>query len=143
MVQDLDINEPRTKVSSLSSYNVTSALYEHPLDIPMQWYKDTSTPFGKPEAYYTPYNFTNPYWQLQNRKNETNSKQIYGKMQLDLFPVDNLTLTYRFGFDYSDYDYKSGTPQIKLDDALIDSDYGTQPSGMNGQGSVTTQYGRS
>lgn len=139
----MNLATARTKVSSLSSYNVTSALYEHPLDIPMQWYKDTSTPFGKPEAYYTPYNFTNPYWQLQNRKNETNSKQIYGKMQLDLFPVNNLTLTYRFGFDYSDYDYKSGTPQIELDDALIDSDYGTQPSGMNGQGSVTTKYGRS
>ncbi|MDE6542814.1 MAG: SusC/RagA family TonB-linked outer membrane protein [Muribaculaceae bacterium] len=139
----MNLATARTKVSSLSSYNITGALYEHPADIPMQWYKDTSSPFATPEAYYTPYDFTNPYWQLENRKNETNSKQVYGKAQLDIFPITGMTLTYRFGFDYSDYDYKSATPQIALDDAMIDSNYDTPPSSMNSQGSVSTQYGRS
>ena len=133
----------RTKVSSLSDMNVTGALYEHPADVPMQWYKDTSSPFATPEAYYTPYDFTNPYWQIENRKNETNAKQIYGKMQLDIFPIKDLTLTYRFGFDYSDYDYKSASAQVELDDALIGSNYDTPPSSFNTQGYVSAQYGRS
>lgn len=140
----MNLATTRTKVSSLSTLNITGALYEHPRDIPMQWYKDNvNAPFGTSEAYYTPYDFTNPYWQLENRFNQTNSKQVFGKAQLDIYPMKGLTLTYRFGFDYSDYDYKNATPQISLDDSLIDSDYSTPPSSFNRQGDVSTQYGRS
>ncbi|MDE5646302.1 MAG: SusC/RagA family TonB-linked outer membrane protein [Muribaculaceae bacterium] len=140
----MNLATTRTKVSSLTDGNVTGALYEHPRDIPMQWYRhNTNSPFGSPEAYYTPYDFTNPYWYIENRKNETNSKQVFGKAQVDIFPTKGLTLTYRFGFDYSDYDYKNALPQIQLDDALIDSNYDQQPSGMNTEGSISTQYGRS
>jgi protein-S-isoprenylcysteine O-methyltransferase Ste14 len=40
------------------------------------------------------------------------------------FNHKELTLTYRFGFDYTDYDRKVGYPQINLDDALINDDKG-------------------
>lgn len=138
----MNLATSRTRANT-SDMNITGALYEHPLDIPLQYYKNTDNVFATPEAYYTPYDFTNPYWQLYNRKNETNSKQVYGKAQLDIFPTTGLTVTYRFGFDYSDYDYKSGTPQVTLDDSSIDSNYDTPPSSWNRQGSVSTQYGRS
>lgn len=53
-----------------------------------------------------------------------------------------MTFSYRMGFDYTDYDVKIGSPQIALDDALIDNDYGYAPSNMNQSGYVYARYGR-
>ncbi len=53
-----------------------------------------------------------------------------------------MTLTYRFGFDYTDYDSKTGYPQIALDDKLITDDKGYAPSNMNQSGYVWSRYGR-
>ena len=79
---------------------------------------------------------------MENNYNHTASKQIYGKVQVDVTPIKELKLSYRMGFDYTDYDRKVGTPQINLDDALIDEDYGYAPSNMNQSGHVYTRYGR-
>ncbi len=117
-------------------------IMEMPRDVSIVDMKDLSSPFNTPEAYFTPYGITNPYWAIANNYNELQGKQTFGKMQLDLFPVSGLTLTYRFGFDYSDYDLKVGTPEIALDDALINEDYGYAPSNMNQAGSVYAQYRR-
>ncbi len=46
------------------------------------------------------------------------------------------------GFDYTDFDVKIGSPQINLDDALINEDYGYAPSHMNQSGFVYASYGR-
>ena len=80
-------------------------------------------------------------------KTQTNTvandaKQVYGKVQADINPIKQLTLTYRFGFDYTDYDHKIGYPQIALDDALINEDYGYAPSNMNQSGYVFNRYMR-
>ncbi len=140
------VNFARTSTDAVGTYQGTSVidgLYEMPRDISIVDMKDTSSPFNQPEAYFTPYGITNPYWSLENNYNHTAAKQIYGKVQLDIKPIKDLTLTYRMGFDYTDYDVKWGYPQIELDDALIDEDYGYAPSNMNQDGYVYASYRRS
>ena len=130
-------------VGSYQGTSVIDGLLEMPRDMSIVDLKDLSDPFNTPEAYLTPYGITNPYWAMENNYNHTDSKQMFGKIQADFKPWEFLTFTYRFGFDYMDYDYKSGTPQIELDDALINEDYGYAPSEMNGNGSVYNRYYRS
>lgn len=133
------------KTKTVGSYQGTSVIdgiLEVPRDMSIVDRKNLNSAFDTPEAYYTPYGITNPYWAIQNNKNELNGKQTFGKLQADIFPIDGLTLTYRFGFDYSDYDQKEGYPQIDLDDALINEDYGYAPSNMNQSGSVYSYYRR-
>ncbi|MBE6217110.1 MAG: SusC/RagA family TonB-linked outer membrane protein [Bacteroidales bacterium] len=130
-------------VGSYQGTSVIDGLLEMPRDMSIVDLKDLSDPFNTPEAYLTPYGITNPYWAMENNYNHTNSKQMFGKIQADFKPWEFLTFTYRFGFDYMDYDYKSGTPQIELDDALINEDYGYAPSEMNANGSVYNRYYRS
>lgn len=129
-------------VSSYQGVSVIDGIYELPRNISTSYMKDLDNPFNTPEAYLTPYGITNPYWALENNVNEINGKQTYGKLQADIFPVQGLTLTYRFGFDYSDYDSKLAEPQIGLTDALIDQDYGYPPSEMNQEGYVYARYSR-
>ena len=130
-------------VGSFQGTSVIDGLYEMPRDISIIDKKDLSSPFNTPEAYFTPYGITNPYWSLANNYNHLDSKQVYGKLQADIKPMDALTITYRFGFDYTDYDSKIGTPQIKVSDALINEDWGYSPTNMNQDGSVYGRYGRS
>ena len=139
------VNFARSATDAVGTFQGTSVidgLYEMPRDISIVDMKNTDLAFNTPEAYFTPYGITNPYWSLENNYNHTNSKQIYGKLQVDIKPIKELTLSYRMGFDYTDYDVKIGAPQIDLDDALINEDYGYAPSNMNQSGYVYTGYGR-
>jgi TonB-linked SusC/RagA family outer membrane protein len=139
------VNFANTQTDVVGSYQGTSVidgLYEMARDVSIVDMKDLSNAFYTPEAYFTPYGITNPYWSLANNYNHLNSKQLYGKLQADIKPLKELTLTYRFGFDYTDYDRKVGLPQISLDDALIDDDKGYAPSNMNQDGYVYASYGR-
>jgi TonB-linked SusC/RagA family outer membrane protein len=129
-------------VGSFQGTSVIDGLYEMARDVSILDMKDITNPFNTPEAYYTPYGITNPYWSLANNYNHLDSKQLYGKLQADIKPLKELTLTYRFGFDYTDYDRKVGYPQISLDDALINDDKGYAPSNMNQDGYVYASYGR-
>ena len=129
-------------VGSFQGTSVIDGILEFPRDISVVDLKDLSSPFHTPEAYFTPYGITNPYWAIENNYNHVDSKQMRGKIQADINPIKDLTLTYRFGFDYTDYDRKIGYPQIALDDALINEDYGYAPSNMNQDGWVYTAYGR-
>ena len=140
------VNFARSKTDLVSTYqgvSVIDGLYEFPRDISLVDKKDLSSPFNTPEAYFTPYGITNPYWAIANNYNHMDSKQIHGKLQADVNLSKALTLTYRFGFDYTDYDVKIGTPEINLDDALINDDHGYAPSNMNQTGNVYARYGRS
>ena len=141
-----NVNVSKTSTDVVGSFQGTSVidgLLESPRDVSFLDKQDLTSPFNTPEAYFTPYGITNPYWAVASNYNHTNSKQIYGKLQGDVNPFKNLTLTYRFGFDYSDYDMKMGEPKIALDDALIDEDYGYAPSNMNQDGYVYARYNRS
>ena len=140
-----NVNFTKSNTNTVGSYQGTSMIdgvYEFPRDLSLVDRKNLNTAFDTPEAWYTPYGITNPYWAVENNYNHTDSKQVFGKLQADIKPIKQLTLTYRFGFDYTDYDYKVGMPQIALDDALINEDYGYAPSNMNQSGYVYTQYQR-
>ena len=129
-------------VGSFQGTSVIDGLLEMARDVSIVDMKNTSSPFFTPEAYFTPYGITNPYWAIENNYNHMDGKQMRGKVQADINLLKDLTFTYRFGFDYTDYDRKVGYPQIDLDDALIDEDYGYAPSNMNQDGWVYSQYGR-
>ena len=140
------VNVANYKTDAVGSFQGTSMIdgvLEHARDVSFVDKKDLSSPFNTPEAYYTPYGITNPYWAIANNYNHTDGKQLYGKVQVDINPLKDLTVTYRFGFDYSDYDMKMGEPLINLDDALIDEDWGYAPSQMNQDGYVYRRYSRS
>jgi TonB-linked SusC/RagA family outer membrane protein len=139
------VNFAKTSTDIVGSYQGTSmidGIMEFPRDISLVDRKNLSTAFDTPEAWYTPYGITNPYWAIENNYNHNDAKQLYGKIQADIKPIKQLTLSYRFGFDYTDYDLKMGYPQIELDDALINEDYGYAPSNMNQAGWVFSRYQR-
>ncbi|MBQ9451031.1 MAG: SusC/RagA family TonB-linked outer membrane protein [Bacteroidales bacterium] len=139
------VNLSISKTNAVSMFQGTSlidGLYEFPRDISLVDLKKLPTAFNSPEAYLTPYGITSPYWAIENRYNQTNQKGIFGKLQADIKPFDFLTLTYRYGFNYSDYDQKFGEPQIVLDDALIYDDMGYAPSSLNADGYVYAYYYR-
>ena len=139
-----NVNFARSETNMVDTDQGTSVidgLYEFPRDMSLVDLKDLSNPFNTPEAYLTPYGITNPYWALENNYDKTESKQVNGKIQADFTPVKGLTLTYRMGFDYTNYNKKIGYPQISLDDALIDDDKGYAPSHMNQNGWVSRSFG--
>lgn len=136
-------NNKSNVVGSYQGTSVIDGLYEFPRDLSIVDLKDLSSPFNTPEAYLTPYGITNPYWAIENNYNHNEAKEVRGKAQVDIKPIKDLTFTYRFGFDYRDYDSKVGYPEIDLDDALITDDKGYAPSSMNQAGWVYAQYGRS
>lgn len=138
-----NVNVATSKTNTVGTYQGTSmidGLYEFPRDISLVDRKDLSSAFNTPEAWYTPYGVTNPYWAIANNYNHNDAKQVFGKIQADIQPLKQLTFTYRFGFDYTDYDHKLGVPEINLDDALINDDMGYPPSSMNQSGYVYTTY---
>ena len=129
-------------VGSYQGTSMIDGLLEMPRDVNIVDMKNTSSAFFTPEAYFTPYGITNPYWAIENNYNHVDSKQMHGKIQADISPINDLTFTYRFGFDYTDFDRKIGEPEIALDDALINDDFGYAPSHMNQEGYVYSAYGR-
>ena len=140
-----NMNLAKSETNTVAAYQGTSfidGILEFPRDISLVDRKNLNSAFDTPEAWYTPYGITNPYWAIENNYNHNDSKQVYGKVQADINPIKQLTLTYRFGFDYTDYDHKIGYPQIALDDALINEDYGYAPSNMNQAGYVYSRYMR-
>lgn len=110
-------------------------LYEMPRNMSIADMRDLTNPFNTPDAYFTEYGITNPYWAIENNYSELNQKKIFGKLQADITPLEGLTLTYRLGLDYSDYDIKEGMAKITADNPST--------SGSNMQdGSVYARYER-
>ena len=139
------VNLSNSETNTVGTYQGTSmidGIMEFPRDLSLVDRKNLGSAFNTPEAWYTPYGITNPYWAIENNWNHNDAKQVFGKIQADINPIRQLTLTYRFGFDYTDYDHKLGQPEIALDDALINEDYGYAPSNMNQAGYVFTRYMR-
>ena len=140
-----NVNLAKTNTNTVAAYQGTSfidGILEFPRDLSLVDRKNLNSAFDTPEAWFTPYGITNPYWAIENNYNHNDAKQVFGKVQADIKPIKQLTLTYRFGFDYTDFDHKIGYPQISLDDALINKDYGYAPSNMNQAGYVFNRYMR-
>lgn len=140
-----NVSVANNSIDAVGMYQGTSVidgLYEMARDVAIRDMKDITNPFFTPQAYYTPYGITNPYWALANNYNHTDSKQVFGKIQVDAKPIKDVTLSYRFGFDYTDYDRKLGYPEIKVSDDNVQEDYGYAPSNSNQAGYVYANYAR-
>ena len=92
---------------------MTNSIYQIPRDISIISLADLSDPFNTTDYYFTPYGVTNPYYLLDVVQNTYKSDRTYGKIQLDYAFLENFNLTYRLGLDASNYELKSGTPEIK------------------------------
>lgn len=100
-----------TGQKSSSMYN---NVMQTPRDISIVELKDLSNPFNTPGYYYTPYGVTNPYYVLNNFKNEFESERFYGKLQLDYDFLKYFKLTYRFGLDTSTEHHDMGEPNMSV-----------------------------
>ena len=101
-----NMNLAKTQTNTVAAYQGTSfidGIMEFPRDLSLVDRKNLNSAFDTPEAWFTPYGITNPYWAIENNYNHNDAKQVYGKVQADINPIKQLTLTYRFGFDYTDY----------------------------------------
>lgn len=138
-----NVNFSTYKTKTVSSYqgvSVIDGLLEVPRDVSLADFRDLSNPFANPYAWFTPYGITNPYWALENNYWETNGKQVFGKVQADINPIPEVTLTYRFGFNYGDNDTKIGSPQLAIDESLMTNNYGYSYTNMDQAGYVRASY---
>ena len=116
--------------------SILEGLYQAGRDIAFVDAQDLTSIFNRPEGWYTPYGITNPYWIIDNSYNRTDTKKVFGKIQADVTPIKQLKLSYRYGFDYTDFDRKTTMYQIAMDKSYSNS------SSTNQEGSVATRYGR-
>ncbi|MBQ0043975.1 MAG: SusC/RagA family TonB-linked outer membrane protein [Bacteroidales bacterium] len=116
--------------------SILEGLYQAGRDISFIDAQDLSSVFNRPEGWFTPYGITNPYWIIDNSYNRTDLKKIFGKVQVEVKPIKQLTFTYRYGLDYTDYDGKNTMYQIAMDPSYTNS------SSTNQEGSVSATYGR-
>lgn len=93
-----------------SMYN---AVMQTPRDISIAEMKDLSNPFNTPGYYYTPYGITNPYWVIENYKNQYTSERFYGKFQVDYDFLNYFKASYRLGLDTTTGHQEYGSPNLE------------------------------
>lgn len=98
-----------TGQGAASMYN---NITQTPRDISIVELKNLDDPFNTPGYYYTPYGVTNPYYILENYKNEFESERFYGKLQIDYDFLKYFKLTYRLGLDTSTEHHDMGVPNL-------------------------------
>lgn len=114
--------------------SMIQGLYQAGRDISFIDAKDLTNIFNRPEGWYTPYSITNPYWIIDNSYNKSHFQKLFGKVQFDWQPIRQLTVSYRYGFDRTNYDNKLTMYQIAIDPSY-------ENSSSNQEGSVQAGYG--
>lgn len=89
-----------------------NSIYQIPRDVSIIGLKDLNDPFNQMDYYFTPYGVMNPYYILENAKNEYKADKIFGKMQLDYDFLKYFRATYRIGLDATNSENKIGTPEM-------------------------------
>lgn len=103
-------NDFVTTGQGLSMYN---SIMQTPRDISIVDLKDLSNPFNTPGYYYTPYGVTNPYYVIENYKNNYQSERFYGKLQADWDFLKWFRFTYRFSIDTTTGHHSMGEPNLE------------------------------
>lgn len=89
-----------------------NSIYQVPRDISIISLKDQTDPFNQMDYYFTPYGVMNPYYILENAKNEYKADKVFGKVQLDYDFLKYFRATYRAGLDATNSENKIGTPEM-------------------------------
>lgn len=114
--------------------SVIDGVFEMPRDISIVDLKDLNNPFNTPSYYFTPYGVTNPYYALEHNYTNLKQNKVFGKFQVDVKPMEDLKLTYRFGYDYSNMESKVAMPKLDLT--------GTPNAGVSQEGYVDVLFSR-
>lgn len=141
------VNFARSKSNIVNTDNegglaMIDCIYQTARDIEITDKDDLDNPFNTPEAYFTPYGASNPYWVLENNYFRLDTKEVFGKVQADINPIKNLTVTYRFSYDYSDYDDKYGAPKMNVSEDLMWDNKGYPYSEQNTNGQITSEFSK-
>src|SRR5690606_28650162 len=81
-------------------------------------------PYANPNGYFNEY-YDNPYWSIDNWRQDTKNEYFQGNLELAFTPVKPLTLTYRVGMSSSNQQNKSWAGKF------IFSDYTKSISGSS------------
>ena len=99
-----------------------------PAQVDITKYSDWRTdPFANPNGYYNEY-FANPYFTLDNNRNDTRNNYFQGTMELKWNPITPLTFTGRVGLSTRNVFTKTYTGKFTY------SDYTKDPLGANSGG---------
>ncbi|UII27079.1 SusC/RagA family TonB-linked outer membrane protein [Fulvivirga maritima] len=87
-----------------NKYDITTAtatiydnLLQTPAQIPLTQYEDwENDPFANPNGYYNEY-YDNPYWTIDNNREDRKDNYFIGNLQLKYDPLKWLGVTYRIG----------------------------------------------
>ncbi len=139
------VNFARSKSNVVNTDNegglaMIDCIYQTARDITIADKTNLSDPFNTPQAYFTPYGASNPYWVIENNYFHLDTKEVFGKVQADVKPVKDLTLTYRFSYDYTDYDDKYGAPKMNVSEDLMWDNKGYPYSEQNKNGQITDEF---
>lgn len=141
------VNFARSKSNVVNTDNegglsMIDCIYQVARDIVITDKTDFNDPFNTPQAYFTPYGASNPYWVLENNYFKLDTKEVFGKVQADVNPIKDLTLTYRFSFDYSDYNDKYGAPKMNISEDLMWDNKGYPYSEQNKNGQISDDFSK-
>ena len=105
---DGSINLAMTNSQFVPSGQQENSVYRNILDIPrnmsvidMANYKDK---FYNINDYFTPYGVTNPYWALNENKNDFSSNKFFGGLTAKMDIMGDLKGVYSFGYDIENHD---------------------------------------
>lgn len=134
----VNISNQHTSQVGEGSQNTSmiEGLYQSGRDISFIDSSDLSNVFYTPAGWFTPYGITSPYWLIENAYNVVDMQKVFGKAQININPIKPLTITYRYGFDYTDYDRKMTEAQIHLPDDNPNA------GSTNMDGTISASYGR-
>lgn len=99
---------------------VTGSMYNEilmtPANVPLTRYQNWRTdPFANPNGYFNEY-YDNPYWSIDNWRQDTRNEYFQGNVQLEYKPFNDLTLTYRVGMSSTNAQNKSKVGKFTFTD---------------------------
>jgi len=113
--------------------SVFDNVLQTPGQIPLLRYKDwQNSEYANPNGYYNEY-YQNPYFALDNNRNEVRNDYLTGNVQLKWFPIKEFSILFRMGISTANSSNKSFTNKFTYSDYRL----GITPNFANIVGGVS------